>query len=60
MKEFDGYRMTGASEDETDIILQLLALGIDLYVNDCGMVFDGSGKYILDYVNVEFGEGIFC
>ncbi len=62
MNKFNIYTMRGATEEDNETLLEYLDKDMEdcLFVDRCGRVYDGSDRYIADYIDVEPGEGIGC
>lgn len=60
MKNFNGYKMVGLTEDDNKIILEHNAKQIEMTVDELGRVYNEGGQYIADAKEAEEGDGIYC
>lgn len=60
MKDFDAYTMTGVTDEDNKEIMKFIRSNSYLMVDDDNCVYDSTGQYIADIVNVEYGLGLLC
>lgn len=60
MRDFNGYKMTGLTDDDNKAIMDAINQQIGLKIDELGRVWNSGGQYVADAEEVEPGLGILC